>query len=165
MHNLLQKLKTTWRLYSAIKTNFFNKINDATWGHIAEQVWQVCEGEIIGTDCIPRLTTHGLQQGYPLGPLLFSVTIQSLLDNHISQLTPGYLNDITVGDYRRMLMKMCSGLMKLAKALVCLSISVSVNCLIYKRFEIQPLSNVSRFDLTCLAQVLLFTPLIKGPEC
>ena len=38
------------------QTNFFNKINDATWGDIAEQVYQVCVGVMIGTDCIPRRT-------------------------------------------------------------------------------------------------------------
>ena len=30
MQFLVQKIKTIWRLYSAIKSNFLNKINDAT---------------------------------------------------------------------------------------------------------------------------------------
>ena len=34
------------------------KINDATWGDIAKQVLQVWDSEMIGTDCIPRLTTQ-----------------------------------------------------------------------------------------------------------
>ena len=38
MQFLVQKIKTIWRLYTAIKSNFLNEINDATRGDIAEQV-------------------------------------------------------------------------------------------------------------------------------
>ena len=39
------------------KTNFFDQINDATWGDLAEQVWPACYSELIYTDCIPRPST------------------------------------------------------------------------------------------------------------
>ena len=44
------------------------------------------------------LSQEGPQQGDPLGPLLFSITLQPLLDSLISELTLGYLDDLTVGD-------------------------------------------------------------------
>jgi hypothetical protein len=46
------------------------------------------------------LSQEGPQQGDPLGPLLFSITIQPLLDNLASELTLGYLDDVTVGDHQ-----------------------------------------------------------------
>jgi hypothetical protein len=44
------------------------------------------------------LSQEGPQQGDPLGPLLFSITIQPLLESLLSELTLGYLDDLTVGD-------------------------------------------------------------------
>ena len=44
------------------------------------------------------MSEEGPQQGDPLGPLLFSMTIQSLLASLTSGLTLGYLDDLTVGD-------------------------------------------------------------------
>ena len=41
---------------------------------------------------------EGVQQGDPLGPLLFCITIQPLLTNCPSELRLGYLDDITLGD-------------------------------------------------------------------
>ena len=44
------------------------------------------------------LSQEGPQQGDPLRPLLFSITLQPLLDSLISELILGYLDDLTVGD-------------------------------------------------------------------
>jgi hypothetical protein len=44
------------------------------------------------------MSEEGPQQGDPLGPLLFSMTIQPLLASLASVLTLGYLDDLTVGD-------------------------------------------------------------------
>jgi len=43
------------------------------------------------------LSQEGLQQGDPLGPLLFCDTIQTLLTSLESELTLGYLDDVTLG--------------------------------------------------------------------
>jgi len=40
---------------------------------------------------------EGPQQGYPLGPLLFCNTIQTLLSSLASELNLGYLDDVTLG--------------------------------------------------------------------
>ena len=44
------------------------------------------------------MSQEGPQQGDPLGPLLFSITIQPLLDSLVAELTLGYLDHLTVGD-------------------------------------------------------------------
>jgi len=44
------------------------------------------------------MSEEGPQQGDPLGPLLFSMTIHPLLTSLKSGLTLGYLDDLTVGD-------------------------------------------------------------------
>lgn len=43
------------------------------------------------------LSEQGCQQGDPLGPLLFSLTINSMLQDLKSELVLGYLDDITIG--------------------------------------------------------------------
>ena len=43
------------------------------------------------------LSSEGPQQGDPLGPLMFSITIQPILDKLNSELVIGYLDDITIG--------------------------------------------------------------------
>ena len=44
------------------------------------------------------LSQEGPQQGYPLGPLLFCSTIHPLITSQSSDLTLGYLDDLTVAD-------------------------------------------------------------------
>ena len=41
--------------------------------------------------------SEGPQQGDPLGPLMFSNTVQPLLVSLTSELTLGYLDDLTLG--------------------------------------------------------------------
>ena len=48
-----------------------------------------------GSDIV--LSQEGAQQGDPLGPLLFSNTVQPLLQSLSSALTLGYLDDVTLG--------------------------------------------------------------------
>ena len=42
-------------------------------------------------------SSSGVQQGDPLGPLLFCLAIQPILDFLSSPLKVGYLNDVTLG--------------------------------------------------------------------
>jgi len=44
------------------------------------------------------MSEEGPQQGYPVGPLLFSMTIEPLLTSLASCLTLDYLDDLTMGD-------------------------------------------------------------------
>ena len=43
------------------------------------------------------LSNEGPQQGDPLGPLSFSNTVHPLLESMVSDLTLGYLDDVTLG--------------------------------------------------------------------
>jgi len=43
-------------------------------------------------------SSEGPQQGDPLGPLLFSLSVQPLLESVSSEITLGYLDDFTLGD-------------------------------------------------------------------
>jgi len=61
---------------------------------------------------LPDLTSRRPTTRRPsLGPSLFSITIQTLLDSLISELTLGYLDDLTVGDNqtKMKLLQTCSG--------------------------------------------------------
>ena len=42
-------------------------------------------------------SSEGVQQGDPLGPLLFCLTLQPILQGLVSQLRVGFLDDVTVG--------------------------------------------------------------------
>jgi len=44
------------------------------------------------------ISQEGVQQGDPLGPLLFSLTVAGVLDKISSEFVAAYLDDITIGD-------------------------------------------------------------------
>ena len=46
------------------------------------------------------MSEEGVQQGDPLGPLLFCLAIKPLLDGVSSEFNIGYLDDITIGGQR-----------------------------------------------------------------
>ena len=81
-------MKTIWWSYSAIKNNFFNKINDATWGDIVEHVLLRCQ------------TWNAIRANY------FTVTnLSDLFSNVTSRCIVDFIKEI--GFYRRVWSPFC----------------------------------------------------------
>ena len=87
-------------------TNAFNTVRrDAVLNAVAvkiPEIFRFCQTAYgdpsvlqFGDACI--LTAEGVQQGDPLGPLLFCLTLQPLLSSLSSKLRLGYLDDVTLG--------------------------------------------------------------------
>ena len=75
------------------------------------------EPSILKYGCREILSSEGVQQGDPLGPLLFSLTIHPLLSSLKSALAFGYLDDVTVGGDEASVEDDVSSLMEDGKAI------------------------------------------------
>jgi len=92
---------------------------------------------------IISLYQEGPQQGDPLGPLLFSITLQPLLDSLISELTLGYLDDLTVGDNQT---KVAADVLRIKE--IGESIGLSLN--------------ISKCELICNPNTAIVDPLLQS---
>jgi len=87
-------------------SNAFNSIRrDAMLNAVAQHIPEILPFCYSAYACSPMLkfgdrildSNEGIQQGDPLGPLLFCLTIQPILQSLSSQLVIGYMDDVTVG--------------------------------------------------------------------
>jgi hypothetical protein len=88
------------------------------------------------------LSQEGPQQGDPLGPLLFSITIQPLLESLLSELTLSYLDDLTVGDNQT---KVAADVLRIKD--IGESIGLSLN--------------ISKCELVCHPNAVIVDPLLQ----
>ena len=87
-------------------TNAFNSLHrdsmlDAVFQNIPE-IYKFChlaygKASFLRYGSWTVVSEEGTQQGNPLGPLLFCLTIQPLLSSLDSELVIGYIDDITLG--------------------------------------------------------------------
>jgi hypothetical protein len=107
---------------------------------------------------------QGVQQGDPLGPLLFCATLQPLLMEMKSELTVGYLDDLTLGGMKSVVEadidRVCSEGSKLG---LCLNKS---KCEVLSAYDRNIINEGSLHDFVSVRQedaTLLGAPLIPGP--
>jgi len=76
-----------WQPYSRIRTSYLSFLPFSSFHHnsILQYGQQTIESQ------------EGVQQGDPMGPLLFSLVVHRLLTSLCSDLVLGYLDDFTLG--------------------------------------------------------------------
>ena len=158
-----------------IKLDFSNAFNTLRRDSIRETVEQQIPGLLWYFDSAYGQSTHleygdftiesaeGIQQGDPLGPLLFCLTIHPLLSGIHSNFVSGYLDDIALGGEAAVAISDIQRLELAAKTL-----GLSLN---YNKCEVIGLSNLTRslwdsaelyFTETPLIDTLLGTPIQAG---
>ena len=95
--NLVAKLD----FRNAFNSLMRNQMLDAI-ARVAPEIYSFCHSaysvnSILSFGDHEVVSSEGPQQGDPLGPLMFSITIQPILDKLNSELVIGYLDDITLG--------------------------------------------------------------------
>jgi len=92
-----------------VKLDFSNAFNSLHRTHILETVFRDCPflyqyshlsysvPSVLFFGNFHLLPQEGTQQGDPLGPLLFCLSVQSLLDSLTSKFSAGYMDDFTIG--------------------------------------------------------------------
>jgi hypothetical protein len=94
-----------------VKLDFSNAFNcihrDAVLLAVHDKLPEICnfcrlaygQSSILVFGDFQILSAEGIQQGDPLGPLLFCLTIQPLLSSLRSALTIGFMDDLTLGGH------------------------------------------------------------------
>ena len=126
-------------------SNAFNSIHRremllSVYDRIAE-LYAFCRSAYSQPSCLffgPYIVSseEGVQQGDPIGPLLFCNTIHPVLSSLESNLNLGYLDDVTLGGTVETVHQMWLKLLGQAQKSVCLSMCLSVNLLPIKTFRL-----------------------------
>ena len=110
------------------------------------------------------VSAEGPQQGDPLGPLMFSITIQPILDKLNSELVIGYLDDITLGGGVHQVAADIEIVVKDAEAM---GLILNANKCELISFESENIPPITTFDNYQLIKpndaILLGAPILPGP--
>ena len=110
------------------------------------------------------LSSEGPPQGDPLGPLMFSITIQPILDKQNSELVIGYLDDITLGGGVHQVAADIEIVVKDAEAMGLILNANKCELISFESENIPPIATFDNYQLTKpIDAILLGAPILPGP--
>ena len=155
--NLVAKLD----FRNAFNSLMRNQMLDAI-ARVAPEIYSV--NSILSSGNHEVVSSEGPQQGDPLGPLMFSITIQPILDKLNSELVIGYLDDITLGGGVHQVAADIEIVVKDAEAM---GLILNANKCELISFESENIPPITTFDNYQLIKpndaILLGAPILPGP--
>ena len=162
--NLVAKLDFRNAFNSLMRNQMLNAV-----ARVAPDIYSFCYSAYSANSSLSFVdhgvvSSEGPQQGDPLGPLMFSITIQPILDELNSELVIGYLDDITLGGGVH---QVAADIEKVVKDAEAMSLILNANKCELISFEFENILPIAMFDnyqlITPNDAISLGAPILPGP--